>query len=61
MTSSLPDSLQISNFLMKSQSQVLGAKISPSFEETIQPKTFFFFGEESMMGFVLISKDWQLG
>ena len=26
---------------MKSQSQVLGAKISPSFEETIQPKTFF--------------------
>ena len=26
---------------MKSQSQVLGAKISPSFEETVQPKTFF--------------------
>ena len=62
MTSSLPDSLQRSNFLMKSQSQVLGAKISPSFEETIQPKTlFFFFGEESMMGFLLISKNWQLG
>ena len=62
MNSSLSDSLQRSNFLMKSQSQVLGAKISPSFEETIQPKTFsFFFDEVSVMGFVLISEDWQLG